>query len=137
MRRLSLLLAECFDRYDRYRSKLFSKNDMPMLSARQFHYLDAIRKMRRPNLGDMAEHFMISRPAVTKNIDNLEKMGYVKRISDASDRRIVKVSLTREGRDVLKINFNASEFMASEFEGRLDESELDYLKRILDKGMKK
>lgn len=49
-------------------------------------------------LGELAEQTVIERPALTHVIDQMESDGLVARRADASDKRVVKVDLTAEGR---------------------------------------
>lgn len=52
---------------------------------------------RRSSAGALASHAEISSGAMTSRIDRLERMGYVRRLPDPSDRRSVLVELTDEG----------------------------------------
>ena len=136
MKKMSDLFSEYFDRYDNYRGKLFSQNDMQLISPKQFYYMEAIKKLKGPTAGELAEHFSVSRPAVTKIIDKLEDMGYVSRVVSKIDKRSFSVKLTKEGRELSKLNINASEFISSEIEGRLSIDEAKELRRLLDKGLR-
>ena len=49
-------------------------------------------------LGELADHAVIDRPALTHVIDQMEADGLVARRPDEADRRVVKVDLTDEGR---------------------------------------
>ena len=51
-------------------------------------------------LNELRAKFQISAPMVTGIIDRLEKLGYVKRIHDKADRRVVNVDLTAKGRKI-------------------------------------
>jgi DNA-binding MarR family transcriptional regulator len=47
---------------------------------------------------DLARYALVSAPAISRSVDELEKLGYVKRIRDEKeDRRRVYVSLTNKG----------------------------------------
>lgn len=49
-------------------------------------------------LGELADHTVIDKPALTHVIDQMEADGLVERRTDDADRRVIKVSLTGEGR---------------------------------------
>ena len=49
-------------------------------------------------LGEIAQHAVIDRPALTHVIDQMEVDGLVTRRPDETDRRVIKVDLTDEGR---------------------------------------
>ncbi len=46
---------------------------------------------------NLSERIFRSKHAVTRVVDNLEKLGFVKRDAIGSDRRVRKVSITKEG----------------------------------------
>jgi DNA-binding MarR family transcriptional regulator len=59
-------------------------------------------------VSELSSEMQITPAAVTHLINSLEKAGYVERLSDLSDRRVVLVGLTDEGRhkiEILKAHF--------------------------------
>ena len=48
----------------------------------------------------IAERLIISRATVTGLVDSLERRGYVRRVPHATDRRMLQIELTDEGRRV-------------------------------------
>ncbi len=52
---------------------------------------------------DLSNHLHVTRAAVTHVLNKLEKTGYVERISDPADRRIVLVRLTENGQQVMEM----------------------------------
>jgi MarR family transcriptional regulator, organic hydroperoxide resistance regulator len=57
------------------------------------------------SMKDIARYFHITPPSATSIINALVKMRYVKRIYDASDRRMIRLQITAEGRKNLKDGF--------------------------------
>jgi len=53
-------------------------------------------------LSQLSKKLQISAPTVTGIVDRLEKSGFVKRIPDIKDRRVINVDLTAEGRHIAK-----------------------------------
>ena len=53
-------------------------------------------------LSQLGKKLQISAPTVTGIVDRLEKSGFVKRIPDIKDRRVINVDLTAEGRHIAK-----------------------------------
>lgn len=53
-------------------------------------------------VGMMASKMGQSMPAISKRINTLEEMGYVKRMADLADRRMTRVLLTEEGETLLE-----------------------------------
>ena len=54
-------------------------------------------------MSDVADEFKVSMPAVTALVDRLIKLKYVKRESDPDDRRVVRLVLTVQGVEIVKM----------------------------------
>lgn len=50
----------------------------------------------------LSERIFRSKHAITRVVDNLEKLGFVRREAIGTDRRVRKVSITKEGLDFVK-----------------------------------
>ncbi len=53
-------------------------------------------------MSEIADRLILTRGGVTKLVDRLEEAGYVERRSSPSDRRVVLVAMTAEGREALQ-----------------------------------
>jgi DNA-binding MarR family transcriptional regulator len=74
------------------------------LTAQQHQLLLAIRGHdgpMAPTVGELADHLLLKHHSVVELVDRTEAAGYVKRVVDGDDRRVVRLSLTRSGRRVL------------------------------------
>ncbi|MGI8517180.1 MAG: MarR family winged helix-turn-helix transcriptional regulator [Acidimicrobiia bacterium] len=69
--------------------------------------------------GDLAEALSVSRPAVTRTVNNLEGSGLVRRVGSTADGRSVVVRLTPAGRRAVnRARANRVRTMASRLRGR-------------------
>ena len=69
-----------------------------------FDVLMTLRRAGEPyqlTAGELVRQTMVTTGAMTNRIDRLEERGYVKRIADPGDRRVVLVRLTPEGREIV------------------------------------
>ena len=73
------------------------------LTASQNSALHAIEALGPVRLGDLAAAEGISGPTLTKIVDHLEAAGFVGRTVDPHDRRVVRVALTVEGHEKVKV----------------------------------
>lgn len=71
------------------------------ITMSQFMALSFIEKEGLVQMKDIAEHFGIEMPTATSLLNKLARHLLIKRSSDASDRRIVKVSLSKAGEGLL------------------------------------
>ena len=70
------------------------------LSINEMHLLEAIGKGGDGgrSITDIAKELSITLPSVTAAVNKLAKKGFVEKSKDASDKRLVIVLLTRDGR---------------------------------------
>lgn len=100
----------------------------PELAAHQFSALVRLEPGPRTN-SEIAEIEQVSGPSMSRTTACLVSRGLVSRADDPSDGRQVILSLTSEGRRVIKrVRRHRDEWMLSRFEG-LSETERDLLHR--------
>jgi DNA-binding MarR family transcriptional regulator len=70
------------------------------LTPEDWHVLSPLRLRaeRRSSPGSLAADLELSSGAMTSRLDRLERLGFIRRVPDPSDRRSVLVELTEEGR---------------------------------------
>jgi DNA-binding MarR family transcriptional regulator len=78
-------------------------------------------------MGELSKNAQVTMPSMTEMIDKLEKKGMAERYRDDQDRRVVKVRLTEQGKQMRK------EFMQKRLQdmkevfGKLSRKELEHL----------
>jgi DNA-binding MarR family transcriptional regulator len=82
-------------------SKLIKEASPVPLTVSQFHILKVMALNGQHQLGELADFLGVSPPATTKNIDKLERLGFVLRNPSAGDRRVTLLSVSRAGRKVV------------------------------------
>jgi DNA-binding MarR family transcriptional regulator len=99
------------------------------LSPSQQSALGTIDLQGPITLGDLAAAEQVTPPTITKVVARLEDEGLIDRTVDASDRRIIRVSTTREGRRRLEHSrARRNAFLAA----RLEELGPDAVRRLHD-----
>ena len=74
------------------------RGEEPDLSARQMVILLTVYLSKGPHtVRDLSENLMISKPAVTRALDQLADFEYITRAKDLRDRRIVLINRTEVG----------------------------------------
>jgi DNA-binding MarR family transcriptional regulator len=76
------------------------REDSRTLNLKQMMILFACEASsdRLLTIGALATYLRIDRPAVTRAVDHLERLNFLVRIRDPTDRRIVLLSVTPAGR---------------------------------------
>lgn len=72
------------------------------ITQTQIFTIMALSEKSPCQLNELRKKLQISAPTVTGIIDRLEKSGYVKRIHDRKDRRVINVGLTTKGKALAK-----------------------------------
>lgn len=96
------MLEEAFKGLELWRKtteKLVRRNDNASdLSTRQTAVLLNVYLTYGPHtVGSLSETLNISKPAVSRAVDRLSVLGLLERRTDAQDRRVVNLELTKEG----------------------------------------
>jgi len=73
------------------------------------------------------------KPSITRLIDNLEKLGLVKRVSDAKDRRINKVFLTRNAQRLQEDTMQLAEETLNEALEGVPADQVEMCKEVLQR----
>ena len=92
------------------------------LSMTEVHILEAIEKSESNMMSAIAKRLMVTQGTLTVSTSKLVKKGYVERVKDERDKRIVRLKLTEKAVSILDIHNLFHEEM---IERLLNELELD------------
>lgn len=92
------------------------------LSMTEVHILEAIEKSESNMMSAIAKKLMVTQGTLTVSTSKLVKKGYVERVKDEKDKRIVRLKLTDKAAHVLKMH---AKFHDEMIEKLLNELELD------------
>ncbi len=100
------------------------------LTPSQSSALSSIERLGSPTLGELAVHESVQPPSMTRIVTGLEKLGYVARGSDPTDRRVARVRVSESGRTVLRQGRSRKDaFLAGQLH-RLDPVEREELSNL-------
>ena len=86
----------------RMRAERIAQGLQPELSDTQLAALAALEKHSAMTPGELAEHEKVQPPSITRVIASLEERGLIERMPHPSDRRQVVLTVTAQGRDVVR-----------------------------------
>ena len=72
------------------------------LTVSQFHILKLMTVTGRHQIGEMSTFLGVSAPAITKNVDKLERFGLVVRIPSEDDRRATWLAPSQKGKRLVE-----------------------------------
>jgi DNA-binding MarR family transcriptional regulator len=85
-----------------------------------------------PRMADLAERLEVVPRAVTTLVDGLEASGKVRRVPDPTNRRVIRIELTDDGRKALRELHGARRSAAAEILAPLTEEQRAVLGELLD-----
>lgn len=98
----------------------------------QLRVMYEIRKKCEPSTGELAEELHVRPATLTGLADRLERNGFVRRWTDAADRRVVRIGLTDQGAAVLDEVFAAARDYLSPIFERMGEKARDEFSQALE-----
>ncbi|MCA9040058.1 MAG: MarR family transcriptional regulator [Planctomycetaceae bacterium] len=126
-----LNLLRTGDQFENRSGKLFREHG---ITPSQYNVLRILRGEGKPLPSlEIADRLIQVVPAITGLIDRLEKQDLVKRERCVEDRRVVYVSITARGRELLKKLDQPVKKLHEQLLGHLTRKELKELSRLLEK----
>ena len=99
------------------------------LTPNELHAIDAIGLHNYLTTSQLAEKMHVTRATISTLIDRLVRKGYVERIKDEKDRRVIRLGLTHRGKQVCRAYHAYHNLMVKSFLQNLDEDELQTVYR--------
>ncbi len=132
---LNNMLMEIYHNIVRVEEEFLQRNKRINLTIREMHLIECVGEDREngKTVSEIAEFLKIAKPSVTVAVKKLEKKGYLNKNGCQSDGRVVRVTLTREGRKVYAYHQRYHISMIHEIEGEFDEDEREMLVRVIAK----
>jgi DNA-binding MarR family transcriptional regulator len=84
-------------------------------------------------VGDLGDMMHSTKPATSKMLKNVEDKGYIERVIDSNDRRVVYVKLSQEGEAIIKHSLDTMLEFADNTIQKLGEEDAKELIRIMKK----
>ena len=103
------------------------------LSFSQFMVLEALYSKGKLSISEVRDAILSSVGTISLVVNNLEKMGYIKREADPNDKRICILSLTHSGREIISKIVPENEKVINDYMEKLDNEERKTLLELLKK----
>ena len=132
---LNDMLVEVYHNIVRVEEEFLQKNDRINLTIREMHLIECVGldQENGKTVSEIADFLKVRRPTVTVAVSKLEKKGYLCKNGCNKDGRVVRVTLTREGRKVYLYHKSYHLSMIHEIEDEFDAAEQDILVRVIAK----
>ncbi|MDO4745328.1 MAG: nitronate monooxygenase [Bacillota bacterium] len=114
VKKVNEILVNLFNMVLELEEKAVNESSFKDLSITEVHTLVAIGKGRPRTMTHVANLLGINVSTLTTAINKLVKKGYVERLRDEEDRRIVRIHLTKEGVEAVEAHEDFHELMITE-----------------------
>src|SRR4051812_28021184 len=96
-------IDQLFDTMNQLRKAIGSQtqesHEEKFATMMQYSALVNLQNNKNATVGDIARHLKLSKSSSTQLVERLVKSGFVDRISDKDDRRVVRISITAVGEE--------------------------------------
>lgn len=112
----------------RHRDELYTGK----ITLPQFFILNFLSRQGKSKMTDLAHFMDVTTAAMTGIVDRLVKSGYLTRVFDPNDRRIIKIRLSAKGSGLVKKVYQHRRNTIMQIFGRISEEEREgYLKILM------
>ena len=132
---LNDMLVAVFHKILRVEEEFLQKGVGAGLTIREMHMIEYVGKAGSEGrtLSETADFLDVARPSATVSVRKLEQKGFLQKNGCVQDGRVVRVTLTREGRKVYMHHMRFHMLMVQELERGLCEEEMNVLVHIITK----
>lgn len=103
------------------------------LTAQELHTVMLIGRLDAPRMTELAERGHVTQGTMTVMVNKLVRKGYVQRMRDAGDRRVVRVTLTARGRQADKTHMELHKQVTDRILAALTETEQEQAVQLIRK----
>ena len=129
------MLVAVYHKIMRVEEESLQKSVGAGLTIREMHLIEYVGKAGTEGrtLGEIAGFLEVARPSVTVSARKLEGKGLLIKNGEEQDGRVIRVTLTREGRRVFMHHMRFHTLMVQELENGFSEEEKEILIRLIEK----
>lgn len=132
MKRINTKLEKVYRDILRIEETELRRSQFSDLSISEMHTIDAIGMHPTPTSRTVAERLHVTQGTLTVAIKHLVKKGYVERVHDPKDLRVVNLQLTRKGRLMYRAHQAFHQQMVDSFVAGFDDHDIALIEAALD-----
>lgn len=103
------------------------------ISTSDLHVIHIISIKKNPSISEIARELSISKQAIAKQVNKLEKLDYIKKSPDKQDRRQINILLTRRGNLLCRLHNKAHNQYIELLLNSCSSDEKEVLNNVLNK----
>jgi DNA-binding MarR family transcriptional regulator len=131
--KINELLVDVYNDILKTEENAFKEGQFNDVSIKEVHTIEAIGMYEPKTMSEVARILKITVGTLTVAINNLVKKGYVERYKSESDRRLVKIGLTKKGRLLYRMHEKFHITMVNNCTDDFSCEEMEALQKALEK----
>lgn len=124
-------LVTIYDSILRVEEKELKRSTFKDVSAKEVHIIHTISLHEHKTTSMIAKELHISKGTLTTNLDHLERKGYIQRMRNQKDRRVINIGLTHKGAVLYRAHDKFHRMLTKAFLNGFDESQIQTIKQSL------
>ena len=133
----TLIIEYMFKVFKTVKHNMSISSESAHITAVQFEALFFIKKNKEVAMNQISEHFSTTMPTATSLVDKLIAAKLAIRRNDSKDRRIVKISITKQGEKILSEAVKHRTYVMNKMLSYLSEEDKVQLLKIFQKIVEK
>ncbi len=121
------ILEMVFDLVINFTKILPSCEETENLKTMEFYILMYIGMKSSKKMSELARVFSIAKSNVTVLIDGMEKKGYLKRVRNGNDRRVINVELSDKGKELFDLTAESFEKVINDVMKKIPPKDLEVI----------
>ncbi len=130
-KQINILLLDIFDKILVTEEKALSKGNFRDISVAEMHTLEGIGLYGSRTMSETAATLGVTTGTLTVAVDRLVRKAYVERQRDPSDRRVVRIELTKKGKLAYRMHSKFHTLLVDRLTSPLDEAQRQVLLQTL------
>lgn len=130
-KKVNELLLDIFDKILVTEEKALSRGNFKDLSVAEMHTLEGVGLYRTRTMSETAATLGVTTGTLTVAVDRLVRKGYIERRRDPSDRRVVRIQLTKKGKLAFRMHNKFHKLLVDRLTDPLNEKEKQILLDML------
>ncbi|MDN6543111.1 MAG: MarR family transcriptional regulator [Lentilactobacillus parabuchneri] len=124
-------LINVYDSIMRIEESELRKSRFKDITAKEVHLVHTIGLHDRKTTSQVARILKLSKGTLTANLNTLERKGYVMRIANQEDRRIINLGLTSKGRLLYRAHDAFHRLLVERFLKGFDDDDIRLIKQAM------
>lgn len=108
-----------------------AQSEFKDLTIKEMHAIEAISMYHRHTISEVAKMLHLTPGTMTAMVDRLIYKGYVERVRDKNDRRVIRLKLTNHGRVFYRAHQVFHKMMVKEFLNGMNDQEVKDIKQAI------